>query len=131
MSARVPTEHAEQAALIRWARLSEKAHPELRNLFAIGNGGARTAITGARMKAEGISRGVPDLMLAWPANGWGGLFIELKRHSGGRVSPEQQEWLTRLRAANYCPLVCDGWDAAREAICDYLGIEGSCNEHPR
>lgn len=57
MRAQIPTEHQEQVALVRWSRLSESAHPELRLLIAIPNGGARSTVTGARLKAEGVRPG--------------------------------------------------------------------------
>lgn len=121
--ARIPTEHTEQVALFRWIAYARHGHPELHNCFSIPNGGARTAVTGARLRDEGVRPGVPDLFLAYPgAGGYLGLFIELKRAHGGRVSPEQQEWITRLQGAGYCVMVCHGWIEARDAICDYVGI---------
>ena len=42
-------EHAEQAALVGWARLHEHRLPGLALLFAIPNGGRRDAVTGARL----------------------------------------------------------------------------------
>lgn len=44
------TEHQEQSALIAWAALQAKTIPDLNMLFAIPNGGARTAITGAMFR---------------------------------------------------------------------------------
>lgn len=121
--ARIPTESAEQKALFVWAGHNTAVIPELRNLFAIPNGGARTAITGARMRDEGARKGVPDVFLAWPGSGgYLGLFLELKRTTGGRVSPDQDGWIHRLTLAGYCVKVCRGWLEARNAICDYLGI---------
>jgi hypothetical protein len=121
---RVPTEHQEQAAVIRWARMIEHQEPALRNLLAIPNGGARTAVTGARLRDEGVSPGVPDLFLAWPSpQGYHGLFIELKRTRGGAVSAVQRGWCDRLEAAGYCWVVAYGWIEARDSICAYLGRE--------
>ncbi len=74
-------EHDLQCACIRWFDLQ---YPNFRNsLFAIPNGGRRSAREGARLKAEGVRAGVWDLFLAVPfiANNEfvaHGLFIELK-----------------------------------------------------
>ena len=56
-------EHRIQAALFKWARYSAAETPVLRLMFAIPNGGARDAITGAILKAEGVKPGVPDVFL--------------------------------------------------------------------
>ena len=71
---RVPTEHEEQREYVRWFR---QAYPEVR-IMAIPNGGARSPATASRLKAEGVSPGVPDLFVpAW------GLWVEMKRAKGG------------------------------------------------
>lgn len=118
----VPSEHAEQAALVRWAALQARTTPELALLLAIPNGGARNAITGARLKREGVRPGVPDLFLPVARGGRHGLFLELKRRRGGSVSADQRAWLRDLAGQGYHVAVCRGWDEAREAIAQYLAI---------
>jgi len=49
-----------------------------------------------------------------------GLAIELKRTKGGRVSAEQRWWINRLLEQGYCAAVCNGWQAAKRVIEDYL-----------
>lgn len=120
MKYQIATEHDEQSALMKWAAFQERVIPELRNLFALPNGGWRHPATAARLKAEGVKPGVPDLMLAWPCNGYSGLFVEMKRKVGSRLSPEQQEWRERLTLAGYRVEVCKGFDAAKDAIINYL-----------
>jgi hypothetical protein len=112
-------EHAEQVALMRWAALHVRRYPGLELLFAIPNGGRRDAVTGARLKAEGVKAGVPDLLLPWPAGGWHGLFIELKA-PGGRVTVAQKRWIEWLRAAGYRAEVCYGWEEAAKVMMEYL-----------
>lgn len=113
-----PTEHQEQVALLSWWRAQ---HPSMeRLLFAIPNGGARHVATGKSLKAEGTRAGVPDLMLAAPRGCHAGLFIELKRRHGGRVSPAQSAMLSALALAGYAVAVCHGWDDARKTIEAYL-----------
>lgn len=113
-------EHDEQSSLMRWAEWNHRTIPELRNLFAIPNGGWRHPATAARLKAEGVSPGVPDLFLAWPSCGFAGLFIEMKRKVGGHLSPAQQEWREKLTLAGYRVEVCKGSEAAKSAIINYL-----------
>lgn len=115
----VPTEHAEQVALVKWFDLQHKA---LRGrLVAIPNGGDRHPAVAAKLKAEGVRKGYPDLQLLLPASGYHGLLIELKRVKGGRVEPEQADWLDWLNQQGYMAIVCRGADEAREAIKGYLG----------
>lgn len=117
-----PTEHAEQCALVRWWQLCAK--PDLEPLlFAIPNGGARNPVTGAMLKAEGTRAGTPDLLLAIPRHGFGGLWLELKRRHGGRLSEPQKQMLGALSSIGYAVAVCHGFDEARRAICQYLGWE--------
>ena len=115
-----PTESEEQQAVMSWSEWAANRMPEAGLLFHIPNGGARTAVTGARMKAEGVKKGVPDLMLPVARGGYHGLFIEMKRRQGGRVSPEQAGWLRNLEVMGYCTRVCFGADDAIKVIDDYL-----------
>ena len=116
---RLRDEHAEQVALMRWVALQARRWPAIDLLFAIPNGGRRDPVTGARLKAEGVKAGVPDLCLPWPAVGWHGLFIELKA-PGGRPTAAQMRWIERLRTAGYRAEVCYGWEEAAEVISEYL-----------
>lgn len=114
-----PTEHQEQCSLVRWWELT---HPRMTQLlFAIPNGGARNAVTGALLKDEGVRKGVPDLFLAIPTGECHGLFIEIKRQNGGKVDKAQKEMHEALRAAGYSVAVCKGFEAARMEIKQYLG----------
>ena len=72
------------------------------------------------MKAEGVRAGVPDMFLATPRGGYIGLFIELKKPKGGRVSKAQSELLKELAAQGYKTCVCCGWVEARATIESYL-----------
>nr|WP_294508356.1 hypothetical protein [uncultured Bilophila sp.] len=85
-----PTESQEQKALFDWWRAYARNTPLV--MLHIPNGGARNAITGSRMKAEGVTAGVPDILLAVPRQGCHGLWIELKRRKGGRVRKSVPSW---------------------------------------
>jgi hypothetical protein len=114
-------EHNEQCNLMQWWSFACRSFgvPETL-LFAIPNGGARDLITGALLKREGVRAGVPDLFLAIPKGGQGGLFLELKKPKGGRVSEAQKGMLSTLQESGYSVAVCHGWTAAKEAIENYL-----------
>ena len=70
------TEHQIQTCVMEWAEGQLIQHPELKMLYAIPNGGARNAITGALLKAEGVKPGVPDLCLPVARGKYHGLYIE-------------------------------------------------------
>ena len=116
----IPTEDEEQAAVFEWADLSAGRWPELRLLFHVPNGGLRNKVTAARMKMLGVKAGVPDLFLPAARGEWNGLFIEMKRRKGGKLSPLQVDWIEALGRQGYKTVVCLGADAAIAAIEDYL-----------
>ena len=119
----VPVEAQEQEWLMSWAALRAAAHPELRLLYHIPNGGKRTKTEARRFCAQGVKPGVPDLCLPVARRGYHGLYIELKRRKGGRVSAAQRDWLCYLGEQGYFAVTCSGWQAAAETICRYLGIK--------
>lgn len=113
-------EHLEQAMLFRWVDVAKGQTPELGMLFAIPNWfGTRTARQGARAKAEGRRKGVPDLCLPVPKGRYHGLFIEMKAGTN-RATVEQRAWLDALQKLGYYANVCVGWETAREEITAYL-----------
>jgi hypothetical protein len=116
-----PVEADEQMMLMKWAAYSRGKYPELAMLFHIPNGGSRNRIEAARLKAQGVCPGVPDLCLPVARGAYHGLFIELKRQKGGRLSDEQKGWLDALGRNGYRAIRCDGWAKAAEEIARYLG----------
>lgn len=119
----LPTESEEQIAIFQWAAYAEAAHPDLRLLYHVPNGGYRNIATAARLKAEGVRHGVPDIVLPVARGGYHGMYLELKRSRGGRLSPEQAEWLDALTAQGYYAVRCDGAEAAIETIRRYLAMD--------
>ena len=114
------TEAQEQEWLFHWALLESVKWPELRLMYHIPNEGKRSVRGGAAMKRQGLRAGVPDICLPVPRGGCHGLYIELKREHGGRISAEQTEWMERLTAQGYQASLCHGWRAAAEAIEQYM-----------
>jgi len=78
------SEHQEQCALMRMCRLHERKYPGLELIHSIPNGGARHIAVAAKLRAEGVRAGVPDIFLPVPRGSAHGLYIELKR-KGGRT----------------------------------------------
>ena len=115
------TESGQQKALFAWAAQLAKYNPamKLHMLHAIPNGGKRDPLTAARLKAEGARAGVPDVCFPVPWHDFAGLYIELKIE-GGRVSPEQRTWLADLRSVGYAVAVAWSFEAAKQAILDYM-----------
>ena len=118
----IPTESEEQQALFQWAGLMQGRHPELALMYHIPNEGKRSAAQGARLRAEGLRKGVPDICLPVARGGFAGLYIELKRTKGGKTTPEQEQWISALSEAGHCAVRCDGWQAATVVIAEYLSL---------
>lgn len=105
------TEHVEQREFVSWFR---KTYPAIR-ILAIPNGSQRSRTTGARLKAEGVVAGVPDLLVpAW------NLWIEMKRADGGAVSAVQKDWHRYLESIDHTVLVCAGFLQAKEKVEELL-----------
>ena len=102
-----PSEHAEQREFVSWFR---KRHRGIR-IIAIPNGGQRSIATAARLKAEGVMPGVPDLFIpAWR------VWVEMKREKGGAVSADQKEWIAYLTECGYRCFVARGAEDAKRQI---------------
>ena len=113
---KIPTEHTEQAKLVGRIRAF---YPDV-IVFAVPNGGKRDKREAVRLKAEGVLAGVPDLCIPEPRGAWHGLWVEMKRREGGRVSPEQAGIHARLRARGYRVLIGHGVDDVWERVEAYL-----------
>lgn len=115
--------------LFSWASMQKHTYPELELLFHIPNEGKRTAQTGARLRAAGLSSGVPDICLPVARCGYNALYIELKRQKGGTLSANQKQWLGKLLKAGNLAVRCNGFDEAKAVIVQYL--KGARNAESR
>lgn len=113
------SEATEQAALFRWAAWCQGQLPALAWLFHVPNGGQRGKAVAGQMKAQGVKRGVPDVLLPVAMGKHPGLVIEMK-DKAGRVSPEQKQWLAHLTEQGWRCAVCYDWQAAAREIVTYL-----------
>lgn len=110
-----PTEAQEQAAVVEfcdWAGIP---------VFHIPNGGYRHQHTAYQLKRQGVKPGVPDLCVPVAREGCHGLYVEMKRAKGGRLSAEQRGWIELLRENGYRAEVCHGADEAIALISGYIG----------
>ena len=126
-------EHELQKACVNWFGYQ---YPHLKDLLiAIPNGGKRHVKTAAKLKAEGVKAGVPDLFLAAPvgykveANGrkiiehlFAGLWIEMKTPKGV-IRDSQQKYLDRLSEFGYSTVVCRSFEEFTKSIETYLGLK--------
>lgn len=56
----------------------------------------------------------------WREGGYHGLYIEMKKRVGGRLSQDQKDWADGLHANGYCVCRCDGWNEAVAVLEGYL-----------
>ena len=85
-------EHNIQVAIVQYLRLRGF------EVFAIPNGGRRDAVTGAKLKAEGVTAGVADMIILLPIGNV--LFVEVKT-AKGRQSPEQKAFQERVESLGF------------------------------
>lgn len=120
-------------ALFCWAALPENASrfPELEWLHHIPNGGSRgdtersRKIEGGKMKAQGVKKGVLDVMLPVRRGVFGGLYIEMKKpdvrgNKNGGLSDEQIKFGNFAIAQGFKCELCYTWIEAAQAIENYL-----------
>lgn len=83
--------------------------------------GIRSPISGARMKAEGMRAGTPDMFLAVERGGFHGLWLELKSPDG-LPTESQVTMLQVLRDHGYDANLVYGFEQAQRAIVNYLSL---------
>lgn len=107
--------------------MTSKQVKALKWLHAIPNGGYRDPVTAARMKAEGVKSGVPDVFLpVCRTDGSGreclshGLYIEMKKPKGGVQSTEQKQFAEHCELERFDYVMCKSWREAADQIKAYL-----------
>ena len=102
-----PSEANEQVRFVVWLQKNKILH------YAIANGGFRRYEEAIHLKQQGVSPGVPDICVPVPSGGFWGLYLELKRSVGGKVSDAQTWWLDKLNAQGYHAVVARGCDCRK------------------
>lgn len=120
------TEAREQSLVVIWShrKAVRDLMPELKWLHHSPNGEKRDAITGNKLKAMGVKKGWPDLILPVRVGSTTGLVIEMKSATGS-TTPEQKEWLEHFGDQGWHVQVCRSALEARTILCQYLGIAPS------
>jgi hypothetical protein len=100
--AKAKSEHDLQVEICRWC--DTVGSPRIQGrYFAVPNGGYRTKRTAAKLKAEGVRSGVPD-MIFFGAFGRV-LWVEVKRGKAGRLSESQLDFCAELSANGHTVVV--------------------------
>jgi hypothetical protein len=108
-----PTEHQEQQKLIAWLHIL-RTQGKIAGAFAVPNAARRDARQAAYMRSEGLSAGVPDIVVCLKAGRV--VFVEMKASKGGRLSESQRAWQERLQAHGHSVATCHGFEEARQYI---------------
>lgn len=112
--AAVMSEAEEQAAVVQYLEL--KGIP----FYHVPNERKCSPQAGARLKAQGVRPGVPDLCIPVPSGKYHALYIEMKA-KGGRITEHQRKWIEVLRHYGNFAAVCYGADNAMALIDAYMG----------
>ena len=112
-------EHQDQVALFKWMGKAVAFIPQLAVAYAIPNAARRSPRQGARMKAEGLRAGVPDICIPAPIGKYCGLYIEMK---AGKNKPTEAQlhWIEALGIVGHRVEVCYGEQAAKDIILNYF-----------
>jgi len=116
----VDREGQEQAALMTELRIRL---PEVADLiYHVPNGGHRIKAVAAKLKAQGVKAGIPDLVLPMARGGFFGLYIEFKATppNDAAISSSQHERIRKLNDQGYLAVVCRGHFDTVEQIRAYL-----------
>lgn len=113
------TEHDLQKAFFKWLAVANIPGAEM--MHANPNGGHRHPAVAAKLKAEGVKPGVPDVYWPMARGGFIGLAIEFK-NGEGNPSKEQKQRITRLQEEGWCVVLCWSWQAAAATVKGYSGM---------
>lgn len=114
-------ESAIQRTCVAWFRAQYPEHALM--LFAVPNGGGRSKIEAAIMKAEGVTAGVADLILLEARGGYGSLCIEMKtREKESKQRPTQKVWQEATESAGNRYVVVRSFEAFRALVSEYMAL---------
>ena len=109
-----------QKSAIQLVRSIAPCDPRL--VTHIPNGGQRTIMAGARLKAEGVVKGYPDIMVFSadrPVTWRVGLAIELKVWPN-KPKPEQEDLHELLRSQGWHVAICYGLGEVEQVTREYF-----------
>lgn len=115
------TEAALQASVVQWLNLK-------RIEYRVGLEGVRLTIGQRRkMKAQGMGKGWPDIMIFEKRGQYSGLAIELK-WGKNKPTPEQKEKLAYLESQGWKTAVHRNFDDVKREIEAYLALDFEAHE---
>lgn len=90
-----PTESQIQSAYFDWVRLKRLSDSRYNYIIKVPNETRGNYGWLMKLKKEGLSKGVPDIICFHPTPTFRGMALETKR-PGGKLTAEQREWLDRF-----------------------------------
>lgn len=117
-----PLEKEEQIAFVEYCEVNGICVVSTQNGFKMPKVAFNYAAYSKTLKKMGLSKGFPDLIILEKnkSKSHEVLFIEMKRQKGGRLLPEQEEWLQKLDDKDYCVGVAKGYESAVRILQKYL-----------
>lgn len=119
MPSLVPTEKQEHLAFMDWVRMQPNALIRAA-IIHIPNQANHDARYGRVLKQMGLRAGVSDFFLPIPRNNYSGLWLELKRVSGGRENISQKNWIDLMRSLAYRAEFAYGAEHAINLVKEYM-----------
>lgn len=107
-----------QEAIFRWPELE-------RSLFHVTNEGKRSPIVGRQLVESGLCKGVSDYILLKPSGKYHFMVLELKKANGGKIYPEQFDFIKKSRESGGYACFAHGSHAAIKALEKYLSFSES------
>ena len=114
---RYTREQHEQIILVSWFYTQFPSFSD--DLHHFANERKCSMQQGALLKRMGVKRGVSDLFLGIPNNGYHGLWLELKVEKG-KLTKEQISFIERKNQKGYFAIAVWGFESAKLVILDYL-----------
>lgn len=108
-------EHQLQVSCVKWFRLQHRG----KLIYSIPNGGMRNKIVASKLKAEGVTAGVPDLHIPIPNRFYHGLYIEMKVKPN-TPTDSQIAMMNHLQANGYKCSVCYTFSEFVEVVNQYF-----------
>lgn len=112
------SEHDLQVLCVNYFRM---IYPEY-VIHAIPNGGHRNAAEAKRLKAEGVTSGIPDLFMAVARKGFNGFYIEMKNGKYNYATENQKMMMKKLEAAGYKTAICHSFEEFKKEVDSYFSI---------
>ena len=105
------------------APLNRAAMPELAFLHSVPNSTKTSKAIAGRMKAEGVERGVFDILWDLRRGGWSGLRIEGKKSkTQGRASKEQKAFAAFYASQGFLAVRANDEHEAWDIVCWYYSL---------